>query len=89
MFVWKWRLALWFITNAAVAIGLPYLFTIWIRREVDYEYATGLRTSTDGDSIVIPIAGFTMLLWFALLVCNAIGLAIYFVAAHRRLRTAA
>jgi hypothetical protein len=60
----------WIVGNVVVALGAPILFAFWIRREVEQEYAKGLRISTDGDSIAIPIVGFAILLWATLLTVN-------------------
>lgn len=35
----------------------PVVFGFWLAAEVDAQYVSGLRTSTDGDSIALPIAG--------------------------------
>ena len=60
----------WVIFNLALAILLPIAYSIWINHEVRYEYEMGYRTTTSADSISIPIAGFTLLLWLSLLILN-------------------
>jgi len=46
------KLLLWLAVNASIQFGLPILFYIYLERMVNYEYATGIRTSTDGDIIL-------------------------------------
>lgn len=65
-------LVVWLTVNAAALVGLPVWFAHWISAEVKWEYANGYRTSTDGDSIGIPIMGFTLMLVVALVLLNAI-----------------
>ncbi len=71
----------WISINLAAAAIFPVLFALWINREVQHEYAMGWRTSTNGDSTSIPIAGFTILLWAFLVLLNVL---VVLVAAIRR-----
>jgi len=71
----------WLVGNLLVALGAPIVFGFWIAREVQREYASGARVSTDGDSIGIPIFGFTLIVWSALLCVNVAALLV------RRVRT--
>ena len=60
----------WVIGNIAVAILLPIFYTLWIRYEVQHEYELGYRASTNGDTIAIPIFGFTISLWLLIIIIN-------------------
>lgn len=62
----------WILGSALLALITPVLFAFWISREVRLEYAAGLRVSTDGDSIVLPIVGFTVSLWLLLLALTVV-----------------
>ena len=57
----------WIVGSVSVALVTPVLFALWIQHEVQREYAEGVGVSTEGDSIGLPIAGFTVLLWLFLL----------------------
>jgi len=62
----------------------PPLFAHWVWTSVQEEYRLGYRTTTDGDSIIIPEAGFTILLLGTVIVTNAV-LGLYYLI--RRWRT--
>jgi hypothetical protein len=68
---------LWITANVVWLIGLPLVFGVWLYHEVQAEYASGARVSTDGDSIGIPIGGVALLNLLLLLAMN-VALAIYF-----------
>ena len=53
---WFW--VAWLTGNALWLLGAPALFFVWIEAQVQAEYAAGIRTTTDGDSLGIPVAGF-------------------------------
>ena len=63
---------LWFIANVSILIGGPILYHVYLDRLLDHEYATGIRTSTDGDIILIPVAGLFIFLLISLLIINAV-----------------
>jgi len=72
------RLLLWIATNILVLMTLPPLFASWVWRSVQEGYRLGYRTGTEGDSISIPVAGFTMLLVGLVIAANvALGLIWY------------
>jgi hypothetical protein len=77
------RLLLWFASNVLVLVALPPLFARWVWHEVQEEYRLGLRTSTGGDSIGIPIAGFTALLVGIVIAANVV-LSLYWLLRRRR-----
>jgi len=69
------ELLLWIGSNILVLATLPPLFASWVRRSVQEEYRLGYRTGTEGDSIAIPVAGFTLLLVSLVIAVNvALGL---------------
>ena len=78
------RLLVWFASNFLAIVALPPLFGLWVWNVVQEEYRLGLRKSTDGDTIAIPIAGFTVLLVGILMAANLV-LLLYWLL--RRLRT--
>ena len=59
------------ITSVAAWLLGTLAFGWWVRRIVDEEYRSGARTPEMGDAIMIPIAGFAMLLAAGLVVANA------------------
>jgi hypothetical protein len=77
------RRLLWFAINILVLVTLPRLFANWISRSVQEEYHLGLRATTEGDSIGIPIAGFTILLVGIVTIANLI-LGFYWLIQWRR-----
>ncbi len=79
------KLLLWLAVNGSIQVGFPVLFYIYLDRQVDYEYAAGIRTSTDGDIIMIPVVGLFIFLFIALLIINTIGACLY-IRKHRRQR---
>ena len=56
--------------STVVWLALTIGFGVWVWHVVDEEYRLGYRTATDGDAIMIPIAGFAMLLAVAIAVGN-------------------
>ena len=66
------RLLLWIASNVFVLVAMPPLFAYWVRTSVQEEYRLGYRTTTDGDSIMIPVAGFTLLLIGTVIVANSV-----------------
>jgi hypothetical protein len=70
----------WFLGSLAVVTVANVAFAVWLASSVDAEYAAGVRTVEQGDSLSIPIAGFFILSIAAALLVNA------FVAARAFLR---
>lgn len=62
-----------FRAHFRVWIALTLLFGVWLNHAVEEEFRLGIRTSADGDSIVIPIGGFAM--WLALRLVVVSGMA--------------
>ncbi len=81
----KW----WITVNVAAAAILPVAFALWINRDVQHEYAMGWRTSTNGDSTSIPIAGFTILLWAFLVLLNVLVVVVGAIRRRSRRLTSA
>jgi len=67
--------ALWFIGG--------FLFLRWLEREVAQEYATGMRVSTDGDSLGIPLISF-LIGWAVVLVIADLGAIAWLAGRARR-----
>lgn len=78
------KLLFWIIANVLLQFGIPVIFYFYVRQMVDDEYATGLRTTSDGDSIIIPVAGMFIFAFVALLVVNALVGGFYILARRRR-----
>jgi hypothetical protein len=76
----------WLIGNALLYGCLVATFAIWIDHEVREEYRLGLRTTTDGDIIAIPIFGFAMVLGITLLGLNTLYFAIRWYVRARRVK---
>jgi len=76
---WFW----WAGVNLVLAIGAPVLFAQWIAREVAEEYRLGYRVSTDGDSISIPIAGFSLNLWSVQLFATLLAVLLHLILRRR------
>ena len=74
----------WTAANTALWLALVYAYYWLLAREVAEEYRLGYRTSTDGDSLGIPVFGFAINLGAVLLVANAV---IFVVRAVRRRRS--
>jgi hypothetical protein len=69
---------IWACTCTAWLFVPPAVFGFWLATEVDAQYTSGVRTSTDGDSISLPIAGVAVLN-FALVVAANLVLGVYFL----------
>lgn len=67
------KLSFWLLANMLVLAGGPILHYIYLDRLLDYEYAAGIRTSTDGDIILIPVMGSFVFLFVTLLVVNVLA----------------
>jgi O-antigen/teichoic acid export membrane protein len=80
------RLFFWLMADISILIGLPILHYLYLARMLDYEYANGIRTSSDGDSILIPVVGLFIFLFVVLLIINLV-VAGYYIWTRRRHRT--
>lgn len=67
-----------FVASGVVQIVLPILYYFYLSSLMDYEYENGIRTSTGGDSIMIPVAGMFVLVFLTLVFINIIA-ACYFL----------
>jgi hypothetical protein len=74
---------MWALVNAACIVLVPLVFGVWLDVEIQSQYASGLRGSTDGDSVSIPIAGVALLNTLLLFVVN-ISWAVYVLIKKRR-----
>jgi hypothetical protein len=86
------RLWWWIFANIAWFVIVPVIFTAWLSSEIDAQYAAGTRTSTDGDSISIPLAIVVVANGACLLALNA-AIVVYklgkkLIAAFSKRRTA-
>jgi len=80
----RWRFwTLWVIANLLWLIGVPLAFGVWLHGEVEAQYASGIRVSTDGDSISIPIGGVAVLNFVLLVAFNVAWAARAFVRRRR------
>lgn len=69
-----WPRVVAFATGSIALWGLSVGLLAWyLPRMVAEEYRTGVRTSTDGDSIGLPVSSFAILLGGVLVVANALA----------------
>ena len=73
----------WIVANIAALFVIPILYYIYLDSLLDYEYANGIRTSTSGDTILIPVVGMFVLLLFSSIVIN-FAIACYYFWQRRR-----
>ncbi len=66
----------WFITHIVILILAPVAHYISLDRQLDYEYATGIRTDTGGDTIHIPVFGGFVFLLVLMLLINVIAVVV-------------
>ena len=74
----KKRLAIWIVLNIIWLIGLPVVCGVYLYNDLQYQYETGFRVSTDGDSISIPIFAITILNFLFVFSVNLIILIVNF-----------
>jgi hypothetical protein len=79
-----WRIVGWITANVLLWVAATFAFAIWIDRVVQEEYRLGYRTSSDGDTIAIPIVGFALTFGVVLLAANATVLVVRLVWQRRR-----
>ena len=77
------RVLIWILANVSWIVGLPIVYGIYLYNEVQYQYENGLRTSTDGDSISIPIFG-VAIINLALVVIVNLVIIVYFYVKKRK-----
>jgi hypothetical protein len=82
-FITKSRVFFWVLANIAVQIFVPIIYFVYLMWLMDYEYENGIRTSSDGDSIMIPAAGMFVLIFFTLIVVNVFIAVAYFWIKYR------
>jgi hypothetical protein len=51
------KIILWLLADALILYAVPVLYYNNLARQVSYEYAAGVRTSSDGDIVFIPVMG--------------------------------
>ena len=78
----------WVLLNLVLLFGVPGVYGWWLSREVAREYATGLRVSTDGDSLGLPIGDFFLKVATALLTLNGLLLLVRQLQLRRSRRAA-
>lgn len=71
------------IISSILQIVIPVLYYFYLDNLLDYEYANGIRTSTNGDTITLPVVGMFILVFFALFVIN-IGFACYLFLTNKK-----
>jgi len=69
--------------NVVLWLGASTAYAVWIEHAVREEYRLGYRTSTDGDIVAIPIAGFVTSLGVALLAANLVLVVVRLVQFRR------
>jgi hypothetical protein len=79
-------LPLWVVADVLLLFGVPIMFSVYVRRMVDEEYATGMRNTSDGDSIIIPVAGMFIFMLITLISINALVGSFYLLRRRRRRR---
>lgn len=81
------KFLIWLLADALILIGVPVLYYNYLARQVDYEYATGIRTSSDGDIILIPVLGVFMSLSLLVLIVNVLAPCYYIWRHYRQVRS--
>ena len=66
------RLTLWVAANLVTLFGIPYLLALYLQAQLAAEYADGTRTTTDGDSIGLPVGWAFVLVGLILVLLNAV-----------------
>jgi hypothetical protein len=74
---------LWLIGNLAWLIVVPLLVGVWLQHEVRAEYLSGARTSTDGDSISVPVFGIAIVNFLLVAAING-ALGVYALLRRKR-----
>jgi hypothetical protein len=64
-------LRLWIFGNLVWLLAVPLFFGLWLSREIDAQYVSGVRTSGNGDSVAIPIVGAALVNGVGLMFLNA------------------
>ena len=77
------KVALWIIADIVILVCVPVAHYIYLERLLDYEYANGIRTDTNGDIIVIPVVGGFILLFLIVFVINILA-SVYVFARGKR-----
>ena len=63
---------LWAIGNVLWLVGVPLIIGVWLQHEVRAEYLSGARTSTDGDSISVPVFGIAIVNFLLVVTVNGV-----------------
>lgn len=63
----------WGVGNLMLLFGLPALTFWYLQREIDEQYRTGVRTSTGGDSLGIPVSEVAIMTVVVLLIINVVA----------------
>ena len=71
-----WRRLGWIAANLALWLGLVIVYDQHLGRTVAEQYRLGYRTSTNGDSLGIPLFSFAIELAILLLVSNVVLIAV-------------
>lgn len=79
------NVAIWIVTELLILVCVPVLHYQYLENLLDYEYANGLRTSTAGDTIAIPLVGGFVFLVLVLSLINVVG-ACYLYLRYMRVR---
>lgn len=74
----------WIVANIVGLFVIPILHYIYLDRLLNYEYASGIRTSTGGDIILIPVVGMFVFLLLSSLVINFAIACYYFWQRRKR-----
>lgn len=73
---WAGGWIIWIVVTSTLAF-------LWLKHEIAYEYKMGWRTTTDGDSLGIPLAGYIFLNIVVSIVLS-VGIAAYGYLRQRR-----
>lgn len=80
------KLFFWLVCHIPIQIGVPILFYFYLDALLDFEYAHGIRTSTDGDTIIIPVLGMAIFVFISLVVIDIILFCYCFWIEHKNSR---
>ncbi len=73
------------VANVVLLFVVPVAFAFYIRHMVDEEYATGARTGSGGDSIIIPVGNMFLLMLITTVSINLLAGGLYLWRRRQRL----
>ena len=81
------RIPRWLIASVIWLVAAPVAFGYYLQYVIQAEYASGERVSTDGDTPMIPLAGFILVNTLLVLTINIFAALLRWVLRSRKART--